>query len=98
MDVLYKLTVRSVIDYALIVYYKSLKQTDIGRLENLQYRSGKLVCGALHYTNKDKLNLELGWESIMDRGNLLSINIFHKIHRHETRPLIRVCMPKLDLE
>ena len=89
LDVLYKLTVRSVIDYALPVYYKSLKQTDIGRLENIQYRAGKLVCGALHYTNKDKLNLELGWESIMERGNLLSLNIFHKIHRHETRPLIR---------
>ena len=29
LDVLYKLTVRSVIDYALPVYYKSLKQTDI---------------------------------------------------------------------
>ena len=98
LDVLYKLTVRSVIDYALPVYYKSLKQTDIGRLENIQYRAGKLVCGALHYTNKDKLNLELGWESIMDRGNLLSLNIFHKIHRHETRPLIRTCMPKLDIE
>ena len=37
LDVLYKLTVRSVIDYALPVYYKSLKQTDIGQLENVQY-------------------------------------------------------------
>ena len=36
LDVLYKLTVRSVIDYAFPVYYKSLKQTDIGRLENIQ--------------------------------------------------------------
>ena len=34
----------------------------------------------------------------MDRGNLLSLNIFHKIHRHETRPLIRTCITKLDLE
>ena len=98
LDVLYKLTVRSVIDYAFPVYYKSLKQTDIGRLENIQYRAGKIVSGALHYTSKDKLNLELGWESLIDRGNLLSLNIFHKIHRHETRPLIRTCMPKLDID
>ena len=42
--------------------------------------------------------MELGWESIIDRGNLLSLNIFHKIHRHETRPLIRNCMPKLDID
>ena len=98
LDVLYKLTVRSVIDYALPVYYKSLKQTDIARLENLQYRAGKVVTGALHYTSKEKLNLELGWESIVERGNMLCLNIFHKIHLHETRPLVRTCMPKLDIE
>ena len=67
LDVLYKLTVRSVIDYVLPVYYKSLKQTDIARFENVQYKAGKVVTGALHFTSKDKLNLELGWETIADR-------------------------------
>ena len=98
LDILYKLTVRSVIDYALPVYYNSLTKTEIGRLENLQYRAGKIVTGALHYTNKMKLNSELGWESIMDRGNLLSLNIFHKIHCHETRSLVKLCMPQVDYE
>ena len=98
LDILYKLTVRSVIDYALPVYYNSLCKTDIGRLENVQYRAGKIVTGALHYTNKSKLNSELGWESIVDRGNLLSLNIFHKIHCDETRSLIKSCMPKVDFE
>ena len=98
LDLLYKLTVRSVIDYALPVYHKQLKQTEMARLENLQYRAGKIVTGALHFTSKDKLNAELGWESILKRGNFLGLNIFHKIHLHETRPLIRTCMPKLDFE
>ena len=98
LDILYKLTVRSVIDYALPVYYKSLKQTDIARLERLQYKAGKIVTGVLHFTSKEKLNLELGWETIVDRGNMLSLNIFHKIHLHETRPLVRTCMPKLDID
>ena len=83
LDVLYKLTVRSVIDYVLPVYYKSLKQTDIARFENVQYKAGKVVTGALHFTSKDKLNLELDWETIADRGNLLSLNIFQKIHLHD---------------
>ena len=39
-----------------------------------------------------------GWENIIDRGNILSLNFFHKIHRHETRPLIKSCMPKSDIE
>ena len=35
LDLLYKLTVRSVLDYALPVYYKSLKHTELSRLENI---------------------------------------------------------------
>ena len=98
LDILYKLTVRSVIDYALPVYCKTLNQTEIARLEQIQYRAAKLVTGALHLTSKDKLNCELGWETIQKRSELLGLNLFHKIHLKETRPLIRNCMPKLDFE
>ena len=52
----------------------------------------------MHFTNKDKLNSELGWETIMERGKILGLNMFQKIHLHETRPLIRKCMTKLDFE
>ena len=98
LDLLYKLTVRSVIDYALPVYYKSLKVSDLARLDRIQYKAGKIATGAFHFTSKDKLNSELGWETILKRGDILSLNIFHKIHLHETRPLIRKCMPKLDID
>ena len=98
LDLLFKITIRSVIDYALPVYLKNLKQTEISRLENIQYRAAKLVTGAYHYTSRAKLNIELGWESIEKRCDLLSLNMFQKIHLHETRPLIRNCMPKLDIE
>ena len=86
------------VDYALPVYYKSLKVTQLARLENLQYKAGKIVTGAYHFTSKDKLNLELGWETIKERGDLLSLNFFQKIHLQRTRPLIRACMQKLDIE
>ena len=49
----------------------------MSRLEKIQYRAAKLVTGALHLTSKDKLNAELGWESFNERGDLLSLNIFH---------------------
>ena len=70
LDLLYKLTVRSVIDYALPVYYKTLKQTELSRLEKLQYAAAKVVSGALHFTSKEKLNIELGWETIIERGDV----------------------------
>ena len=98
LDILYKLTVRSVIDYGLPVYFNTLRQTEIARLENVQYRAAKLVTGALHFSSREKLNLELGWESIQRRADLLGLNFFHKIHLQETRPLISKCMPKLDFE
>ena len=97
-ELLYILTVRSVIDYALPVYHNNSKQTDIARFEKLQYRAAKVVTGALHFTSKYKLKSELGWETIMERGHFLGLNIFQKNHLHETRPLIRSFMPKLDLE
>ena len=69
----------------------------MSRLENLQYRAAKIVSGALHFTSKEKIYEELGWETLNERGNLLSLNIFHKIHLFETRPLIRNCMPILNM-
>jgi hypothetical protein len=34
----------------------------------------------------------------MPCSDILGLNIFHEIHLHETRPLIRSCMPRLDFE
>ena len=53
---------------------------------------------ALYLTNRDKLNVELGWESISKRIEFLGLSLFHKIHLNETRPLIGECMSKLDCE
>ena len=38
---LYKITVRSVIDYGLPVFYYNLKQTEKARIENVQYQAAK---------------------------------------------------------
>ena len=56
LDLLYKITVRSVIDYGLPVYYYSLRQTQNMRLEQIQYRAVKLVTVASHLTSREKLN------------------------------------------
>ena len=97
LDLLYKLTVRSVIDYGLLVYYKALKLTDLARLDNIQYKAAKLVTGAFHLTNKEKSNKELGCETISERGDILSLSFFHKIHLGETRPLLKTCLLKVNL-
>ena len=70
LDLLYKITVRSVIDYALPVYANNannLRLTDLSRLDKTQYRAAKLVTGALHFTSREKLNNKLGWEDFHTR-------------------------------
>ena len=60
LDVLYKLTIRSVIDYGLPVFCNTLTKLELSRLENLQYRAAKLVTGTYHLTSRERLNSELG--------------------------------------
>ena len=55
LDLLYKLTVRSIIDYSLPIYCNSLKQTELKRFEDIQYKAAKLVTGALNFSSRDKL-------------------------------------------
>ena len=95
LDILYKITIRSVIDYALPVYWHTLKASEQNRLEQIQYKSGKLVLGALNYTSREKVNVELGLESIARRADILGLSIFHKTLLGYQRPLISKCMPTL---
>ena len=93
LDVLYKITVRSVLDYSLPVYFNSLNAKQKAKLERIQYTAAKIVSGALHNTSRVSLNNELAWESISTRAEYLGLAIFHKIVKNETRPLIRDCLP-----
>jgi hypothetical protein len=93
LDILYKIIVRSTIDYALPVYFHSLKVTDKAKLDRVQYSAAKIVTGALHLTNSQKLNNELAWESIESRAKFLGLSMFYKIACNLTRPLIRSCLP-----
>ena len=91
LDLLYKITVRSIIDYGLIVFYHTLTQVQMAKLDKIQYSAAKLVTSTLHYTSKEKLFSELGWESI----DYLGLSLFHKIHCNMTRPLTKHLMPEL---
>ena len=93
LDVLYKLQVRSLLDYSLPVFYNSLSAKQKLRLDKIQYTAAKIVSGALHLTSKERLYNELGWETIPSRAEFLGLSLFHKVVKNETRPLIRECLP-----
>ena len=95
LDILYKLQIRSVIDYGLIIFYNTLKQSDVTRLNRIQYRSARLVTGALPYTSRIKLDLDLGWEDLGTRYKILGLSMFYKIAHNYVRPLLKSIMPPL---
>ena len=91
----YKLTIRSVLEYGMIVYFHSLTQTQLARLSRVQYRAARLVTGALPFTSQVKLEKDLAWPPLSERADFLSLTVFHKITLNLTRPLIKKCMPSI---
>ena len=98
LDILYKQQIRSVIDYGMVVFYGTLKQIDIAKLDRIQYRSAKVVTGALHFTSRIKLDNDLGWESLSSRYEFLGLSLFHNIAHNNVRPLIRTFLPKAKVK
>ena len=62
LDILFKVCVRSTLEYGLVIYYHSLTLPQAACLSQIQYRAAKLCTGALHFTNQVKLENDLAWE------------------------------------
>ena len=77
MDLLYKVCVRSTVEYGLVLYWHSLKQTEAARIRQIQYRGARIVTGALPFTSQSKLESDIAWETTDNRARLLGITIFH---------------------
>ena len=88
LDLLYKILVRSIMNYGLFIFYHILTQVQMSKLDKIQYSAAKHVTNTIHYTSKEKLLAELGWESIKQRADYLGLTIYHKIHCKLTRPHI----------
>ena len=69
LDLLYKLVVRSVIDYALPLYGKTLKQTELARLEQLQLTQ-------LDFENTKNLRSKGGYMPYSNYGNTFVNSFF----------------------
>ena len=85
--------VRSILDYALPVYGPALDQNQIAKLEKIQYLAARIATSTPKCSSTEKLDKDLGWESVSNRIKFLSISLFHKIHTNATRPLSRECLP-----
>ena len=93
LEMSYKMYVRSKIDYCLQVYGPTLNKTQIAKLDKVQYRAARLATQTMKSTSREKLLKDVGWETITQRIDYLSICHFHKMITGQTRERILECLP-----
>ena len=75
---LYKMHVRSHLDYGDIIYHNQLSECS-ELLEFIQYKAALIVAGCWNGTNRLKLYSELGWETLANRRHCRRLCLFFKI-------------------
>ena len=84
---MFKVLVRSHLDYCDIIYHVPSKQDQFGvtlsylmeKVERIQYQAALAITGAWQGSNRSNLYDELGWESLSDRRWCRRILKLHKI-------------------
>jgi hypothetical protein len=71
--VLYFSMIRSVLDYGCQVYC-SLSTANSEKLEQLQYKAGLIVTGAIQGTSYEQILVELGWTTLSERCKFFKAN------------------------
>ena len=61
---IYKAFLRPLIDHRDIIYDHSQSESFYDKIESVQYKSALAITGAIQGTSRDKLNQELGLESL----------------------------------
>ena len=92
LDQMFKVLVRSHLDYCDIIYHVPARQDQFGvtlsylmeKVERIQYQAALAITGAWQGSNRSKLYDELGWESLSDRRWCRRILKLHKILCHHT--------------
>ena len=83
LERVYQSFVRSKLEYACIVWDNCTNEQR-NLLEQVQYRAGKIVSGAISRTSKDLVYQELGWHSLEERRYVQRLKVFHKILNGKT--------------
>ena len=83
LERVYQSFVRSKLEYASIVWDNCTNEQR-NLLEQVQYRAGKIVSGAISRTSKDLVYQELGWHKLEERRHVQRLKVFHKIYNGKT--------------
>ena len=85
---LYKTTIRPVLDYGDIIYNACLK-SESDSIEKCQRKAALICTGAFRHTSNERLLNELGWEKMESLRVIHRLTLFYKIYRSLTPPYLR---------
>ena len=93
LERLYFAFVRSKLEYASIVWDNCTEEQK-HQLEQVQYRCGKIVSGAISRTSSELVKSELGWPSLAERRKQQRLRTFHKIVHGDAPTYLQEAVPK----
>ena len=64
---IYKVILRPLIDYGDIIYDQPHNESFCEKIESVQYKAALAITGAIQGTSRDKIDQELGLESLKSR-------------------------------
>ena len=87
-EMLYKTTIRPVLDYGDIIHDACLK-SEFDAIKKCQRKAALICTGAFRNTSNERLLNELGWERMECRRVVHRLTLFYKIYRSLTPPYLR---------
>ena len=91
---IHKTFLRPYLDYGDAIYDKVFNQSFHKKLESVEYNVALAMTGAIRRTNTEKLNQELGLESLQNRRKLQRLCLLYKICKDHTPPYPHNFIPK----
>ena len=91
---LYKSFIRSVLEYADVIYDQPSNNSFSDKIESVQYNAALAITGAIRGTSKDKLYKELGLEYLSSRRWFKRLCLFHKIYHNKSPGYLYSLIPK----
>ena len=91
---IYKSFIRSLFDYADIIYDQPYNSSIIDRIESIQYNASLAITGAIRGSSREKLYNELGLEPLYSRRWFRRLCAFYKIVNEKSPKYLYDLIPK----
>ena len=91
---IYKSFIRSLFDYADIIYDQPNNASFINRIESIQYNAALAITGAIRGSSRLKLYNELGFESLQSRRWMKRLCTFYNIYYSHSPSYLYNIIPK----